>query len=263
MRVMTYNILTDGRNFQQDPPQPERWDAIAAVIKAVDPDVVVLQEVMTHDFLTYVANVLGMAWFWADDGGKMQVGALSRLPVQATTTVSLHFSSGAAARSALALTVLAADGQPLTIYGVHAVAFYSWVAEAVRRHQIKHLLAHAAHAHPRHLLIGDFNTFAPNDTVSLTNAPQWVKMQTWPQLGMIVRWALKQIFVAGYIDTYRHFHPDEYGYTLPSPQPAVRLDYIFAAPPLAPHLKACDVIHTPDLVKTASDHRPLLLELAF
>lgn len=260
MRVMTYNTLTDGRDMRSDATQSDRWAAIVAVLKAADPDVVMLQEVMTQDFLLFLADQLSMAWYWTDDGGQMQVGALSRLPVALAEAVPLG-NYGMAARSALALTVVAPDGGLLTIYGIHAIAFYAWFTEMIRGWQIKRLLRHAQQADPRHLLIGDFNTFAPKDFVSLKGAPHWVKRQTWPQLGLIARWALKPVYQAGYIDSYRYFHPDEHGFTLPSSYPTVRLDYMFAAPDLQSHLSGCEVVQTPDLVKTASDHRPVVLDL--
>ncbi len=260
MRIMTYNILTDGRNLRPEATQPDRWSAIMAVIEAVGPDVVMLQEVMSSEFISRLADALGMAWYWVeDDGAHMRVGALASVSVASIETVHL----GRKSRPALALSITAADGDLLTIYGVHTTAFYAWMFEVARRGQIKNLLAHAAQAHPRHLLIGDFNTFAPTDVADLSNAPRWVKMQTWPQLGQIVRWALPQVYAAGYVDCYRHFHPDEHGFTLPSANPEARLDYIFATPTLRPYLAGCDVVQIPDMVKTASDHRPVIVDLVF
>jgi exonuclease III len=68
---------------------------------------------------------------------------------------------------------------------------------------------------------------------------------------------------AGYIDCFRELHPEEGGFTLPSVDPQVRLDYVFAAPPLKVALRECRVITSPKEVTSASDHLPLLTEFGW
>jgi exonuclease III len=97
----------------------------------------------------------------------------------------------------------------------------------------------------------------------LTEAPLWVKAQTWFQLGHIPRWALKPLLDAGYVDCFRKLHPQEDGFTLPSPHPQVHLDYVFAAPPLDKALSACRVVRLPQEVVLASDHLPVLAEFGW
>ena len=66
-----------------------------------------------------------------------------------------------------------------------------------------------------------------------------------------------------YVDSYRHVHPHEQGFTCPAAAPAGRIDYIFASPLLAERLTDCDVLQmgedgiTGDM---ASDHLPILAE---
>jgi hypothetical protein len=50
---------------------------------------------------------------------------------------------------------------------------------------------------------------------------------------------------AGYVDCFRKVHPQEDGFTLPSPHPQVHLDYVFAPPPLDKALRACRVVRLP------------------
>ena len=57
LRVMTYNILDGGEN---------REASILQVIRSCDPDVVVLQEVYTAEFLRSLAQSLGMDFFLAN-----------------------------------------------------------------------------------------------------------------------------------------------------------------------------------------------------
>jgi endonuclease/exonuclease/phosphatase family metal-dependent hydrolase len=68
---------------------------------------------------------------------------------------------------------------------------------------------------------------------------------------------------AGYVDCYRHKHPNEHGFTCPAANPAGRIDYIFASPDLAERLELCDPIVNGDGLpgSEASDH--LALAAAF
>ncbi len=126
------------------------------------------------------------------------------------------------------------------------------------------LLRHIRHATPgRHLLAGDFNAVAPEDRASLARAPLWVRAQTWFQLGRVPRRALKPLLEAGYVDCFREMHPEEDGFTLPSTDPQVRLDYVFAAPPLAGALSGCRVVAEPTVATSASDHLPVLAEFGW
>jgi endonuclease/exonuclease/phosphatase family metal-dependent hydrolase len=64
----------------------------------------------------------------------------------------------------------------------------------------------------------------------------------------------------GYVDGYRSACPKGPGFTFPTWDPHVRLDYVFLPAPLAPRLRACEIVKTPD-TSAASDHLPLLAEL--
>ena len=47
-----------------------------------------------------------------------------------------------------------------------------------------------------------------------------------------------------------------------SPNPHMRLEYVFTPAKYASRLTACEVRHTPEMVRTASDHLPLLVEIS-
>ena len=67
---------------------------------------------------------------------------------------------------------------------------------------------------------------------------------------------------AGYNDGFRTLHKDDRGYTFPTWDPHVRLDYVFVPRPFAERLISCDVIREPkEGIKAASDHCPLLAQL--
>jgi exodeoxyribonuclease III len=253
MRLLTYNILKGGQ---------EREAQIVEVIRSVDPDVVVIQEVLEADRLRQITTALGMSPYLAQNQGRLplRVGLLSRLPVLDFRTLRLW----PLWPGCLQATIRLANGHPLTVFGVHLAAYYTWFMEWWRVYQVRALLRYIRWMAPgRHLLVGDFNTIAPGDRASLEQAPLWVKAQAWFQLGYIPRWALEPLLEAGYVDCFHKLHPEEDGFTLPSVHPQVRLDYVFAAPSLTDALRECRVITSPKEVTSASNHLPVLTEFGW
>jgi exonuclease III len=83
------------------------------------------------------------------------------------------------------------------------------------------------------------------------------------QLRHIFRFAIPRLLKAGYIDCFRHLHPQTDGFTWYPGNPTTRYDYIFADTFLASKLQTCRVIDDVDAVKVASDHMPLLASFEF
>ena len=52
------------------------------------------------------------------------------------------------------------------------------------------------------------------------------------------------------------------GYTFPVWNPHVRLDYVFTPSGYASRLVGCEVRRMPEVVRSASDHFPLLVEIS-
>jgi exonuclease III len=73
------------------------------------------------------------------------------------------------------------------------------------------------------------------------------------------RQVIPLLLEAGYVDCYRALHPTTPGYTSHTTHPALRVDYIFAAPVFAKRLYACDLV-TGAEAERASDHFPLWAE---
>ena len=81
----------------------------------------------------------------------------------------------------------------------------------------------------------------------------------------IARSTIEMMKSDGYIDAWRALHADqegEPGYTFPVWDPHVRLDYVFTPKGYASCFTQCEVRRTPDIVRTASDHFPLLVEIS-
>ncbi len=71
---------------------------------------------------------------------------------------------------------------------------------------------------------------------------------------------LRRLIDAGWVDAYRHLHPDKAGFTLPPGRPSVRLDYVLVPAGLLPRIDRCEPADGP-LVERASDHLPLLIDV--
>lgn len=167
LRLLAYNILKGGH---------EREAQIVEVIRSVDPDVVVVQEVLEAVRVRRIASALEMSPYLTEGRNRLplRVGLLSRLPILDWRTVDLW----PVWPSCLRASVQLADGSSLTVYGLHLAAYYPWFFEWWRTHQVRALLRYIRRRSPEHHLpVGDFNTVAPGDRASLVQAPLWVKVQ--------------------------------------------------------------------------------------
>jgi endonuclease/exonuclease/phosphatase family metal-dependent hydrolase len=81
----------------------------------------------------------------------------------------------------------------------------------------------------------------------------------------MARSTIEMMQADGYVDAWRAVHADvesASGYTFPVWNPHVRLDYVFTPKAYASRFTACEVRHTPDAVRAASDHLPLLVDIS-
>ena len=100
-----------------------------------------------------------------------------------------------------------------------------------------------------HLVIGDFNALSPWDVEALNLPP-----------GSQQPHVIAQMEKAGYVDAYRlHGEPGAQSF-IPSAQPPMRIDYIFASRPLTDSVRSCAIWQEP-AGQEASDHRPVLAEV--
>jgi exodeoxyribonuclease-3 len=105
-------------------------------------------------------------------------------------------------------------------------------------------------------VVGDFNTLAPGEELDVRRLPLRLKTFVWLSGGRI-RWrTIAAMIEAGYVDSYRSLHRDE-GFTFPTWDPHVRLDYVFTPGGFAGRVKECEVVRDGG-AREASDHFPLL-----
>jgi endonuclease/exonuclease/phosphatase family metal-dependent hydrolase len=149
------------------------------------------------------------------------------------------------------------------IFGLHLVAWFSKWTERKRRRELRALLdGIREHQAGFHLIAGDFNALAPGELLEVRRMPRWIRAMVWLSGRDISRETIQLALDEGYVDAWRRLHPNGPGYTFPTWDPHVRLDYVFIPERYADRVAVCEVLFTPpELIREASDHAPILLEV--
>lgn len=246
LRVMSYNVREGARDHE---------DEVRAVIGAGAADLVLLQEVLDPQNAARIGRSLGLQHYFVPCNARQRnLALLSRLRV---TSVE-GFHPFPLFRGVLLATVVLPDDSRLTVVNVHLGLLH----EGWRRLEIARMLRRIARyrlSHPTSMALigGDFNSVAPGERVMarrlspLFRAIIALQFARWPRV------VIPAIRRAGYVDAWRRLHPTDPGYTMPTPSPALRLDYFFLSPPLAARLVDVTVVTTPPADR-ASDHYPLV-----
>lgn len=232
LRVVSYNIKHGRGN-----DNVVNLDRTASVLRALQPDIVGLQEV--DDLATRSGGVpqaerlgqsLGMhhafGRFMDFQGGAYGMAILSRHPIVSTESVRLP--NGNEPRVALAVEVQLPSNRRLTIVNVH----FDWVGDdKFRFAQASALTTYLDGLKTPYVLLGDFNDEPGSRTLAL--------------------------FKARAAEARK---PATDRFTFSSTDPAKEIDFIFTAPAAAWRHGEVRVITEP----LVSDHRPVLavLELA-
>src|SRR5688500_13460148 len=206
LRTLSYNILRGGGGRERQ---------LAAVINAQTPDVVILQEATRPDVVSRLAAATGMITSAAQRGRS--VGFMSRLPVAEHRWIRPLFSQHAFLEIVL-------EGLDVRIIGVHLSAVHAAWTERRRVRALRSLLAAIkSHDETHHVLIGDFNTLAPDERFDASKLPHRLRLLVWLSGGRI-RWQTIAIVLgAGYVDGYRLLNEADAGLTFPTWGPHVRL----------------------------------------
>jgi exodeoxyribonuclease-3 len=241
-RLLSYNIRFGGRGRER---------LLAQAIRAADPDVVVLQEAYDPEVVAALSRATGLASWSAQPGHSLAY--LSRLPVDHH---AWHYGRGAKHP----FLELVLSGGAVRVFGLHLRAVFSRWTERLRAREIGSLLAAIeAHRGGFHVLTGDFNALSPEAMVDLRRLPIGLQVLAWLSGRQVQRYAIHHVLEQGYVDGFRALHPEADGYTFPTADAHVRLDYLFVPEAHAPRVAACEVVREPaDLMRIASDHFPLL-----
>jgi exodeoxyribonuclease-3 len=241
-RLLTYNIWVGGQG---------REARLAHVIDACQPDLVLLQEATRPDVVEEVARATGMAEWRAFE--RQSLGFMSRAPVAQASWYRPRVSHHA-------FVEIVPASRSFRVFGVHLSAVHSAWTEQRRVFELRALLRSVKRHEPGfHVLAGDFNTLAPGATLETRRLPLRLRPMLWATGGR-VRWrTVRTVLEAGYVDVFRTLHPQDQGYTMPTWDPHVRLDYVFVPAADSQRMLSCEVVKHPDAV-AASDHLPVLVE---
>jgi endonuclease/exonuclease/phosphatase family metal-dependent hydrolase len=243
LRLLSYNIRYGGAG---------REDALASTIAAARPDVVLLQEATRAHVVERLAARTGMAQ-WATFR-QQSLGFMSREEVS-------HYEWHKPRFSRHAFLDVVPAGTTVRLIGVHLSAVHAAWTEQRRVFEVRALMRSIEHHHPGfHVLVGDFNTLAPGEVFDLERLPRRLRPLVWLSGGRI-RWrTIQQVVDAGYVDAFRRVHPQNSGYTFPTHDPHLRLDYVFTPQAFVDRVRGCEVLTGGDAA-AASDHFPLMAEL--
>jgi endonuclease/exonuclease/phosphatase family metal-dependent hydrolase len=222
-------------------------------VRACDADLAVLQEATRPDVVERVARAAGMT-AWASHPNH-SVAYMSRIPIA-------HHEWHRPGPSRRAFLEIVPEGDPMRVFGVHLSAVHSNWTEQRRVRELRALLAAIEeHQHGFHVITGDFNTLAPGEQLAVERLPYRLQAVLWLSGGRI-RWETIQIMLdAGYRDAFRMLHEKDPGFTFPTWDPHVRLDYAFLPGRSSDRLKGCEVMASAPGLKEASDHIPMLVEV--
>jgi endonuclease/exonuclease/phosphatase family metal-dependent hydrolase len=245
LKLLSYNIRFGGHGREQ---------ALAETILAASPDLVVFQEATDPTVIERIAEATKFP-IWAARRNH-SIGFLSR---QKVDYYEWHYPE--AARHSF-LEIVPAGGK-VRVFGLHLSARFSKWDERRRAREIRSLLdGIKRHQDGFHVLVGDFNTLAPGEVLELNRLPAWIRALIWISGRKLQRESIQLMLDAGYADGFRTLQPDVKGYTFPTWDPHVRLDYVFVPKAFADRLVKCEVITEPkERIKAASDHCPLEAEL--
>lgn len=228
VRLMSWNLM-----YGRDPVRGDiDLAAIADAVAAVDPDVLVLQEVARGwpigggvDVAEWLSRRLRMRYEWAPAASAEFGNALlTRLPYSDVEVDLLPYGQGPMERSYLATTLQLAGGAELRLFATHFQ--HRTENTPTRLAQTETLLA-AWDGAPRTVIAGDFNFW-----------PSWPEADEWEAAGFV-----SAQDVTG--------HGAEF--TVPSHDPDNRVDWIFGTPDLTfSDFAILDQV-------TASDHLPLVV----
>jgi exodeoxyribonuclease III len=251
LRVMTYNILDGGESRKMH---------ILNVIKAANPDVVVLQEVFSEKFLQFLSQSLEMNHYFGTGNKQRKTALLSKLPAR---NFKSHHPFFPIWRNFVDAEIEFEPNKTARIIGVHPMANLGIVFEIWRFLEASYVIKHLQKSKSRfNLIAGDFNAIAPNEKVNTQNMPDWLKWIIYLQGNRVYHFSIKKFISAGFTDCFRLLNSDD-GFTLPTPEPNARLDYIFVNAEMKKHLKRSWVVREPESANLASDHYPVIAEFNF
>ena len=241
LRLLSYNIKLGGSG---------REKPLASVINSCEPDLVLLQEAVQPEVVEKLAAACKMT-AWASARGY-SLAFMSRVEIA-------HYAWHQVRLARRRYMEVVVGGSSIRVFGVHLSAIHSNVTELRRSYEMRALLRGIAkYQQGFHIVTGDFNTLAPGERLDMRRLPPRLRAIAW-MTGGNIRWTTIRLMLnAGYSDGYRMFHKEDEGFTFPTWDPHVRLDYSFVPTAFAGRLASCEIVRNAPQIREASDHFPLL-----
>jgi endonuclease/exonuclease/phosphatase family metal-dependent hydrolase len=244
LKLLSYNVRYGGAGRE---PQ------LAAVIREADPDLVVLQEATDPRVVERLSEETGLKIRAAHRGHS--IAYLGRVPVKRH---EWHRPRG----SRRHFMEIELEGSDLVVFGIHLSAVHAFWTERRRVRELRSLLAWVeARRQDFHVMVGDFNTLAPGELLDAQKLPPRLRALVWLSGGRVRYQTIQILLASGYADAFRSLHPEDLGYTFPTWDPHVRLDFVFLPSRHEGRVTDCRVLSDGIKVKEASDHFPLLAHL--
>lgn len=244
LKLLSYNVRYGGAG---------REAALAAVIHEADPDLVVLQEATDPRVVERLSEETGLKIRAAHKGRS--IAYLSRVPIKRH---EWHRPRG----SRRHFMEIELEGSDLVVFGIHLSAVHAFWTERRRMRELRSLLAWVeTRQHGVHVMVGDFNTLAPGELLDAQKLPPRLRALVWLSGGRVRYQTIQILLAAGYTDAFRRLHPEDLGYTFPTWDPHVRLDFVFVPTRDESIVTDCRVLPDNPKVKEASDHFPLFASL--
>jgi endonuclease/exonuclease/phosphatase family metal-dependent hydrolase len=244
MRLVSYNIRFGGGR---------RVAFIGAVLAALEPDVVLLQEAVDPWAVDRIARGAGLPHVYRRP--EWSVAALTREPARGHQWHRPGRSRG--------FLEVDPGGEPrLRLLGLHLPSGLSARGERARLRSVETLLDWAGGAADDNtLLVGDLNSVARGDVPRVAAMPLWLRLLLRFDGGIRTD-VQDRLAEAGWVDAFRHLNPRDPGFTLPAVEPQIRLDYVLAPKLILPLIQSCAPAADVALAARASDHLPLLTVFA-
>ncbi len=240
IRLLSYNIQRGGAGRER---------ALQRVIAACAPDLVVFQEATRPEIVRRLADASGMRHSAAVR--NQSLAFMSRVPVDHHEWHRPRFSRHA-------FLEIVPAGMPFRVFGVHLSAVHAAWTEHRRAFELRALLKSIGrHQTGFHALMGDFNTLAPGELLDVRQLPGRLRALVWASGGRVRFRTIQIVLDASYADAFRTRHPHEAGFTFPTWNPHVRLDYLFVPAGHLERIVSTQVVTIPE-AREASDHFPLL-----
>jgi endonuclease/exonuclease/phosphatase family metal-dependent hydrolase len=258
MRLMTYNVLTGGRDGGAD----TRLAAISETIQRVNPDVLVLNECNGFEQDGYrtlyrLEAELGMRGLLA----QAQTGFHVACFVRRGKLLETRFLNREVHHAVLA-TTLEVDGVVLTVIGAHLNPF----GGDARLLEVQHLLRYLREELV--FVMGDLNSLSPHDARTYNPAawlPRRRARHVLAESGRLDTRALSMLESAELVDVFHSRGNAEptaltrLGANFESYQ--VRIDYVLGTAKAAERVTHAERV-TGGLVEAASDHYPLFVDVS-